>query len=103
IVAAVLLVLYEGLFRLYEEHLLHADHYGTVAAFALVILLFLYYLALIVLLGAEINSWPAGQRAAAADLPGVLHAVQAHRTLRGAAGPTAGMAHEELQHHSRSH
>lgn len=102
VVAAVLLVLYEGLFRLYEQHLLHADNYGTIAGFALVILLFLYYLAFIVLLGAEVNSWAAGQRATAADLPGVLHAVQAHRTLRGAAGPTAGMLHEEMQRHSRS-
>jgi membrane protein len=102
IVAAVLLVLYEGLFRLYQQHLLHADNYGTIAAFALVILLFLYYLAFILLLGAEVNSWAAGQRATAADLPGVLHAVQAHRTLRGAAGPTAGMAHEEMQRHTRS-
>jgi len=102
VVAAVLLVLYEGLFRLYQQNLLHADNYGTIAAFALVILLFLYYLAFILLLGAEVNSWAAGQRATAADLPGVLHAVQAHRTLRGAAGPTAGMVHEEMQHHSRS-
>jgi membrane protein len=102
VVAAVLLVLYEGLFRVYERTLLHADNYGTIAAFALVILLFLYYLAFILLLGAEVNSWAAGQRATAADLPGVLHAVQAHRTLRGAAGPTAGMAHEEMQRHSRS-
>ncbi|HZC77391.1 MAG TPA: YhjD/YihY/BrkB family envelope integrity protein [Ktedonobacterales bacterium] len=102
VVAAVLLVLYEGLFRLYQQNLLHADNYGTIAAFALVILLFLYYLAFILLLGAEVNSWAAGQRATAADLPGVLHAVQAHRTLRGAAGPTAGMAHEEMQRHSRS-
>jgi len=102
VVAAVLLVLYEGLFRLYQQTLLHADNYGTIAAFALVILLFLYYLAFILLLGAEVNSWAAGQRATAADLPGVLHAVQAHRTLRGAAGPTAGMVHEEMQRHSRS-
>src|SRR5258707_2828081 len=102
VVAAVLLVLYEGLFRLYQQNLLHADNYGTIAAFALVILLFLYYLAFILLLGAEVNSWVAGQRATAADLPGVLHAVQAHRTLRGAAGPTAGMVHEEMQRHSRS-
>jgi len=69
---------------------------------ALVILLFLYYLAFILLLGAEVNSWTAGHRAAAADLPEVLHAVQVHRTLRGAAGPTAGMAHEEMQRHTRS-
>jgi membrane protein len=102
VVAAVLLVLYEGLFRLYQQDVLHADNYGTIAGFALVILLFLYYLAFIVLLGAEVNSWAAGQRATAADLPGVLHAVQVHRTLRGAAGPTAGMAHEEMQRHRRS-
>jgi membrane protein len=102
VVAAVLLVLYEVLFRVYQQHLLHADNYGTIAAFAIVILLFLYYLAFILLLGAEINSWVAGQRATAADLPGVLHAVQVHRTLRGAAGPTAGMPHEEMQRHSRA-
>jgi membrane protein len=102
VVAAALLVLYEGIFRLYEHYLLHADNYGTIAAFALVILLFLYYLAFILLLGAEINSWAAGQRATAADLPGVLHAVQAHHTLRGAAGPTAGMPQEEMQRHTRS-
>lgn len=102
VVAAALLVLYEGIFRLYEQHLLHADNYGTIAAFALVILLFLYYLAFILLLGAEINSWTAGQRATASDLPGVLHAVQAHHTLRGAAGPTAGMPQEEMQRHTRS-
>jgi len=100
--AAMLLLLYEGLFRLYQQYLLHADNYGTIAGFALVILLFLYYLALIILLGAEINSWAAGQRETAADLPGILHAIQAHRTLRGAAGPTAGMPHEEMQHHRRS-
>jgi hypothetical protein len=35
-------------------------------------------------------------------LPGILHAVQAHHTLRGAAGPTAGMPHEEMQRHTRS-
>jgi membrane protein len=95
VVAAALLVLYEGLFRLYQQYLLHADNYGTIAAFALVILLFLYYLAFILLLA-------AGQRATAADLPGVLHAVQAHHTLRGAAGPTAGMPQEEMQRHTRS-
>ncbi len=53
-------------------------------------------MAFILLLGAEVNSWAAGQRATAADLPGMLHAVQAHRTLRGAAGPTAGLPQEEM-------
>jgi uncharacterized BrkB/YihY/UPF0761 family membrane protein len=102
VIATVLLVLYEGIFRLYAHYLLQADNYGTIAGFALVILLFLYYLAFILLLGAEVNSWVAGQRATAADLPGMLHAVQAHRTLRGAAGRTAGLPQEEMQRHSRA-
>ncbi len=102
IVATVLLMLYEGIFRLYAHYLLQVDNYGTIAGFALVILLFLYYLAFILLLGAEVNSWAAGQRATAADLPGMLHAVQAHRTLRGAAGRTAGLPQEEMQRHSRA-
>jgi hypothetical protein len=72
----------EELFRLYQQHLLYEDNYGTIAAFALVIVLFLYYLAFILLLGAEVNSRAAGQQATAADLPGVLHAVQVHHTLR---------------------
>jgi membrane protein len=97
VVAAALLVLYELLFGVYQQYLLHADNYGTVAAFALVILLFLYYLAFILLLGAEINSWAAGQGATATDLPGMLHAVQVHHTLRGAAGPTAGMPQRGLR------
>lgn len=102
LVASVLLMLYEPLFGLYQRRLLHADNYGSVAAFAIVIILFLYYLAFILLLGAEINSWVAGQRETAADLPGILHAVQAHHSLRGAAGPTAGRPSEEMQRHSRA-
>jgi YihY family inner membrane protein len=102
VVAAVLLLLYEALFPLYQLRFLQPDNYGSVAAFAVVILLFFYFLAVIMLLGAEINSWAAGQRETATDLPGILHAVQAHRTLRGAAGPTAGQPQEELQPHTRS-
>ena len=101
-VASALLMLYEALFRVYERYLLHAGNYGAVAAFAIVILFFLYYLAFILLLGAEVNSWLAGQRTTATDLPGILHAVQVHHTLRGAAGPTAGQPHEEMQIHTRA-
>jgi len=32
-------------------------------------------------------------------MPGILHAVQAHRSTRGAAGPTAGEPQEEMQRH----
>jgi YihY family inner membrane protein len=99
VVAATLLMLYELLFPVYTTFVLNPANYGTVAAFAVVILLFFYYLAFILLLGAEINSWVAGQRETATDVPGILHAVQAHRSTRGAAGPTAGEPQEEMQRH----
>jgi membrane protein len=97
LVAAALLVAYEAAFPFYTSAILHPDNYGTIAGFAIVILVFFYYLAFILLLGAEINSWSAGQRQTVADISGVLHAVQAHDTTRGAAGPTAGQPQEHLQ------
>ena len=99
VVAAILLLLYEAFFPWYRDHFVHTENYGSLGAFAIIILLFFYYLGLILLLGAEINSWVAGQRETASDIPGILHAVQAHRTLENAAGPTAGLPQEEMQHH----
>lgn len=100
--AGALLLLYQAFFPWYQEHFVHVDNYGSLGAFAIIILLFFYYLGLILLLGAEINSWAAGQRETASDLPGMLHAIQAHRTLHGAAGPTAGEPQEEMQLHRPS-
>jgi membrane protein len=102
IIAALLLLLYEALFPFYANLVFNPDNYGTVAVFAVVILAFFYYLAFILLLGAEINSWVAGQRETASDLPGILHAVQAHGSIHGAAGPTAGEPQEEMQRHEGS-
>lgn len=102
VVAGALLLLYEAFFPWYREHFVHVDNYGSVGAFVIIILLFFYYFALILLVGAEINSWAAGQRQTASDLPGMLHAIQAHRTLQGAAGPTAGQPQEEMQVHEPS-
>ncbi|HKV84488.1 MAG TPA: YihY/virulence factor BrkB family protein, partial [Ktedonobacterales bacterium] len=96
LVAAVLLVIYETLFPLYVAAFLHPNNYGSTAGFAVVILIFFYYLAFIMLLGAEVNSWIVGQRATAGSITAILHEVQAHNTTRGAAGPTAGMPQEDL-------
>lgn len=94
-----LLVLYELIFPLYQRFLLKPDNYGSTAGFAIVILVFFYYFAFILLLGAEVNSWAAGQRETAADIPSIIHEVQSHDTTRGAAGPTAGTRREDIQHH----
>jgi hypothetical protein len=99
LVAAGLLLLYEAIFPVVAHRLVRADTFGGVAVFAVLVLLFFYYLAVILLLGAGINLWSAGQRETASDLPGILHAVQVHGTLRGAAGPTGGQPQEEMQQH----
>ncbi|MGH2515096.1 MAG: YihY/virulence factor BrkB family protein, partial [Ktedonobacterales bacterium] len=99
LVAALLLVLYETLFPVYVSRFLHPQNYGSTAGFAVVILIFFYYLAFILILGAEINSWVQGQHQTAGDIPSILHELQAHNTTRGAAGPTAGMPQEDMAHH----
>lgn len=55
LVAAALLVVYEIIFPIYESMFLHPNNYGAVVGFAVVILAFFYYLAFILLLGAEVN------------------------------------------------
>lgn len=97
LVGAALFVIYEILFPVYEAHFLKPNNLGSTAGFALVILVFFYYMAFILLLGAEVNSWASGQRQTAGDLPAVLHEVQAHNTTRGAAGPTAGSQREDMR------
>lgn len=102
LVGALLLVLYETLFPIYVSVFLKPQNYGSTAGFAVVILIFFYYLAFIIVLGAEINSWASGQRQTSGDIVSILHEVQAHNTTRGAAGPTAGMPQEDMQHHKGS-
>ncbi len=99
LVASALLVLYETLFPIYLSLFLHPNNYGSTAGFAVVILIFFYYLSVILLLGAEVNSWASGQRQTAGDIDAILHEVQAHNTARGVAGPTAGTPEEDIEHH----
>ena len=95
--ASGLLVLYELLFPYYQSTFLKPGHYGAIVGYAIVLLVFFYYLGFIVLFGAEVNSWMSGQRETAAPLEGILHELQAHGTTRGAAGPTAGDVREDMQ------
>lgn len=97
LVSAGLLVAYEIIFPIYESLFIKPGNYGSIVGFAVVIVAFFYYLAFILLLGAEINSWIAGQRQTAAAIDAILHELQAHNTTRGAAGPTAGDPSEDLQ------
>lgn len=87
--AAALLVVYNLVFPFYESHFLHANNYGSVAGFAIVILVFFYYLGFILLIGAEINSWAAGQRQTLGNITAILNALQTRATTASAV-PTAG-------------
>jgi membrane protein len=76
VVAAVLLALYEALFPLYESYLLHPGNYGHVAGYAVIVLGYFYYFALILLLGAEVNAWAAGERQTEGDIAAILRAAR---------------------------
>jgi membrane protein len=83
VVAGVLLVLYEKLFPLYTQALLRPNNYGSIAGFALVIIIFYNFLAFILLLGAELNSWLAGKRQTAGDLQAILTEVDKQSAALG--------------------
>ena len=103
LVAATLLVLYIVLFPFYVNGILHPGNYGSIAGFILVMLIFFFYLAFILVLGAEVISFSEGQRRAAGDLAAIMHEVQAHRTTVGAAGATAGSPTEDVKHGKGMH
>jgi hypothetical protein len=69
------------------------SQFGSVAGLLAVLTLWFWVISLILLLGAEVNSYFAlGQRAASDDLPGVLHGMKVHGEMRrgdDAASPQA--------------
>ncbi|HEV8194191.1 MAG TPA: YhjD/YihY/BrkB family envelope integrity protein, partial [Ktedonobacterales bacterium] len=77
LLATVLLIPYVSLFPLYASLFLQPGNSATVAGFAVVILVFFYYLGFILLLGAEVNSWIAGRRLIGGDIPAVMQAARA--------------------------
>jgi membrane protein len=97
LIAGALLEVYIIGFPFYVARFLKPDSYGSATGFAVLLLVFFYYFGVILLLGAEINSFWAGQRQTAASLPGVLYEVQVRGSASGAAGPTAGQPREDLQ------
>ncbi len=75
VVAAVLLVLYELVFPIYENLFLRGN-YGSIIGLLVVVLIFLYYLAFILLIGAEINSTVLGLRPTTESLSALLQSLQ---------------------------
>ncbi|HEY7851301.1 MAG TPA: YihY/virulence factor BrkB family protein, partial [Ktedonobacterales bacterium] len=69
LVTAFLLNVFELLFPIYQRIFLQGAKLSSVAGLVVVILIFLYYIGVITLVGAEINSWVAGLRPLGATLP----------------------------------
>jgi len=69
---AILAQLYLLIFPLYARTVLHPDQFGTIAGFALVILVFFFAYSLFIVLGAEIASRRAGYAPAAHDVSRTL-------------------------------
>ncbi|HEY7417454.1 MAG TPA: YihY/virulence factor BrkB family protein [Ktedonobacteraceae bacterium] len=80
LVAAVLVQLYLTLFPFYVTHFLN-NYTGAAGAtgFAIILLFFLYYFAVILLLGAEINSYFAERiQATPESIPAMTHRLTSH-------------------------
>jgi membrane protein len=85
LLAGVLLVLYEKLFPFYTQTFLRPNNYGSIAGFALVIIIFYNFLAFILLLRAEVTLLPAEAGSLRQSSTALRHSVAAvplwlHRT-----------------------
>ena len=83
LVAAALSQGYLLIFPLYVRYVLYPNHFGSIAGFALVALVFFYAYGLFIVIGAEIAALRAGYAASAQDLTGVL-ARSAQRSMLAA-------------------
>ncbi len=99
LVASALLNIYEVLFPIYQHLFLSKASLGSVAGYAVVILIFLYYIGFITLFGAEINAWVSGLRPLDATLPELFQQERlegigeaSHGAKASRAGAPSGMA-----------
>lgn len=72
LLGAVLAQGYILIFPVYTREVLQPQHFGTVAGFVFVVLIFFYAYSLFVICGAELSSWRAGYRAAPRSITDTL-------------------------------
>ena len=102
VVAGFLLVIYEKIFPLYTAVFLKPGNYGPTSSlgFAVVILIFYNYLAFILLLGAEVNSWASGQRETSGDLQAMVHDAESQQAMIGAMLPIIAAQRAAAEEHA---
>ncbi|HZC05970.1 MAG TPA: YhjD/YihY/BrkB family envelope integrity protein [Ktedonobacterales bacterium] len=89
---AVLLNLFEVLFPIYQRLFLKNAGLGSAAGLAVVILIFLYYVGVITLLGAEINAWASGLRPLGKTLPQLFRDERREGVGNAPGAPTTGVS-----------
>jgi uncharacterized BrkB/YihY/UPF0761 family membrane protein len=72
LLGAILAQGYILIFPVYTREVLQPQHFGTVAGFVFVVLVFFYAYSLFVICGAELSSWLAGYRAAPRSITDTL-------------------------------
>jgi membrane protein len=87
LLGAVLAQGYILIFPLYAREVLQPQHFGTVAGFVFVVLVFFYAYAFFVVCGAELASWMAGYRAAPHSITDTLSKAH-HAVFPLAASPS---------------
>jgi membrane protein len=83
LIAAILFEAANLIFPVYTSHFMGKSQFGSIVGLLAVLTLWFWIISLILLIGAEVNSFFAlGQRATADDLPGVLHGMKVHGEMR---------------------
>ncbi len=89
---AILLNLFELLFPIYQSLFLKNAGLGSAAGLAIVILIFLYYVGVITILGAEINAWVSGLRPLGKTLPELFRNERREGVGNAPGAPSTGIS-----------
>ncbi|HEX6513723.1 MAG TPA: YihY/virulence factor BrkB family protein [Chloroflexota bacterium] len=97
VVAGVLFEAASLVFPFYATHFGSKSQFGAVAGLLAVLTMWFWVISLILILGAEVNSFFAlGQRATDDDLPGVLHGLKVHEEGRRGRDVASPQAQEQV-------
>jgi len=97
LVAGILFEAASLVFPFYTTHFAGKSQFGAVAGLLAILTLWFWVISLILIVGAQVNSFFAlGQRAAADDLPGVMHGLKVHGEARKGEDATSEGAQERI-------
>ncbi|MBV8083289.1 MAG: YihY/virulence factor BrkB family protein [Chloroflexi bacterium] len=97
LVAGILFEAASLVFPFYATHFGSKSQFGAIAGLLAVLTMWFWVISLILIVGAQVNSFFAlGQRAAADDLPGVMHGLKVHGEARKGEDVTSEGAQQRI-------